>query len=194
MQHKNKETIGDYIRSFQNGEEKGFNFFFHEYYVALCYFSFQVIKEKSIAEEIAGDALMKLWERRENFDNLPTIKSFLYTATRNASLNVLRIQRRNNQRAKELLYLSNENEANVIHQIVETETYREIHLALKTLPPQCKKIFQMIFLEGKNSKQIADELNLSISTIRNQKARALTLLRHRVFLGIIPLSLINYFL
>jgi RNA polymerase sigma-19 factor, ECF subfamily len=183
--HRNSnDTAADYIRSFQNGEEKGFNFFFIEYYAALCYFSFQVVKEKSIAEEIAGDALMKLWERHENFKKLTSIKSFLYTTVRNASLNWIRQKKRDSQRSMESVYLAEKTENDVMHKMVEAETYREIHMALKTLPPQCKKIFQMIFLEGKEYDQIARELNLSTKTVYSQKDRALSLIRQRISLGL----------
>lgn len=172
----------EYIRSFRNGEEKGFNFFFREYYAALSYYSFQIIKDKADAEEIAGESLMKLWERRSNFDNLSAIKSFLYTTTRNASLNYVRGQERTVKRLKDVKYISDKNEKDAFERIVESEIYREIFIALNTLPPQCRKIFSMLFIEGKEYQQIADELNLSIATIRSQKARAIMLIKQRLTL------------
>jgi RNA polymerase sigma-70 factor (ECF subfamily) len=175
-----QETAREFVQSFQQGEEKGFNFFFREFYVALSYFSFKIINDKAVAEEIAGEALMKLWERHANFDNITSVKSFLYTTTRNASLNWIRQRKRNSQREKEFSYLNEENEIPKALQIIETEMYREIFIALETLPPKCRQIFRMIYLEKKDYKQISKELNLSMSTIRNQKARALMLIRQRV--------------
>jgi RNA polymerase sigma-70 factor (family 1) len=189
LQNKHKETIGDHIRSLQNGEEKGFNFFFREYYAALTYYSFSITKDRSVAEEIAGEALLKLWERHAKFDNASAIKSFLYTTTHNTSLNWLRQQKKNTQRLKEMKYLFDESESNKFQKIVETETYREIFAAIDKLPPQCRKIFQMLFFEGKDYKHISKELNLSINTVRNQKARALLILRQYISLSIFILSL-----
>ena len=180
MPSRPQETAREFVQSFQRGEEKGFNFFFREYYAALSYFSFQFTKSREIAEEIAGESLMKLWERHANFDNIASAKSFLYITTRNASLNWVRQQKRNSQREKEFSYLNEENEIPKALQIIETEMYREIFLALETLPPKCRQIFRMIYLEKKDYKQIAQELNLSMSTIRNQKARALMLIKQRV--------------
>jgi RNA polymerase sigma-70 factor (family 1) len=179
-----KYNVVDAIFSFQRGEEKGFNFFFREFYAALSYFSFQYTKSREIAEEIAGESLMKLWERHANFDNIASAKSFLYTTTRNASLNWVRQQKKNNQREKEFAYINVEIENPIMNQIVEAETFREIFLTLETLPPKCRQIFRMLYLEGKGYKQIAQELNLSTSTIRNQKARALMLIKQRVLLVI----------
>ncbi len=194
MQHKSLNTSAEYIRSFQNGEEKGFNFFFREYHAALAYYSFQIIKDKLSAEGIASEALMKLWERHESFDNIPSIKSFLYTTARNTSLNWLRQQQRNAAREKEYIYLNEQNECIIFHQIAEVELHREIHLAIKTLPPKCRQIFQMLFLQGKDYKEIAKELNLSIDTIRSQKARAIMLIKQRMALGLLVVILNLQFL
>ena len=194
MQRNNEHTIVDYVRSFQLGEELGFRFLFREYNAALSYFSFQIIKVKEAAEEIAGDSLMKLWERHENFDNISSIKSFLYTTARNASLDWLRKQRRNTERAKELIYLSNTEEATIFQKKIEAELYKEIFLTLNTLPPKCRKIFSMLYIEGKNYQQIAQELNLSIDTIRNQKARGLMLIKQRMAFCMLMSSLLALFL
>ncbi len=193
MQRNDHDTIADYIRSFQLGEEKGFSFLFREYNAALSYFSFQIIKNKEVAEEVAGDSLMKLWERHENFDNIPSIKSFLYTTARNASIDWLRRQKRNTQRANELIYLSENNEITIFQKKAEAELYKEIFLTLNTLPPKCRKIFSMLYIEGKNYQQIAQELNLSIDTIRNQKARGLMLIKQRMVFCLLISFLLNLF-
>lgn len=183
MYRNNNDSYAEYVCSFQKGEEKGFSFLFREYYPALCYFSSQFVKEKSIAEEIAGDALMKLWQRRENFDKMATINSFLYTTARNASLNWIRQQRKVSRMLKEMDYLTQGSELNKFQKIIETETYREIFIALDSLPPKCREIFKMLFIEGKGYDQIALELNLSTKTIYSQKDRALSLIRQRLSLS-----------
>jgi len=185
-------TESKYFRFFKCGEEIGFNFFFREYYAALCRYSFQFTKNSEAAEEIAGEAFSKLWERRINFENTPSLKSFLYTVTRNSSLNWIRQQKRDLQRAKGLAYLTEEGENVIMQKIIEAENYREIYLAINILPPKCKQIFQMIFLEGKDYQQIADELHLSVNNIRVQKARAISLLKQRLALSFFVSTLLNY--
>lgn len=181
------QTIAEYIRSLRQGEESGFNFFFREYYAALAYYSCQIIHVRADAEEIASESLMKLWERRSHFDNLSAIQAFLYTSTRHASLNYTRSRDRLNRRHLEAEYLSEKLERDVFERIVETETYREITGTMSVLPPQCRRIFSMLFIEGKDYQQIAEELQLSVATIRSQKARALLLIRQKLATGFIVL-------
>ena len=188
VQQHNQHRTEEFILSFQRGEEKGFSFFFKEFYAALCYFSYTIIKDKDTAEDIAEEAFIKLWERHSGFENAANLKSFLYTIVRNASIDWLRQQKRRLAHSKEIIYLAEEKESFILQQITEAETYREVVAALKILPPKCRQIFRMIYFEGKDYGQIASELNLSINTIRVQKARALALLRRQLGTGLIFLA------
>lgn len=180
---KTNKSIEQFLEAFRHGEERGFNFFFREYYAALCYFSFQILDNRNEAEEVVGDAFIKLWERHTNFSSIAAIRSFLYATVKNASLNRIRQQKKDNARLKSIAYMTEHSEENRFQAIIEAETYNEIFSAIKKLPPQCRKIFQMMFFQGKDYEQIANELGLSISTVRNQKARGLQLLKKKFILS-----------
>ena len=175
-----KNHIDEYLQSFRNGKEKAFNFFFHLHYAALTLFCFRIIKDKEASEEIVQDAYLKLWERHENFYHATALKSFLFTVCKNASPDWLRSRRKETLNKQQLSYLSGSSDTNILHHMIAAEVYADIHAAMNTLPPQCRKIFRMIFLEGKSYQQIAEELHLSVPTIRSQKARALALIRQRI--------------
>jgi RNA polymerase sigma-19 factor, ECF subfamily len=182
---KGSHTSDEMLDAFRNGDEKAFNFFFRKYYAALCYFSFQILKNKNEAEEIAGDSIMKLWERHANFMSTVAIKSFLYKTVRNASLNSIREQKRKAAATKGFNYINDSTEIDVSEKMIEAEVYKEVFLAIENLPPKCKQIFKMLLFEHKDHYQIASELNLSVSTIQNQKARAIMLLRQRIAFSIL---------
>ena len=110
------------------------------------------------------------------------IEPFFFAILKGADIFRSRIVAVALQRLKDAQYLSDKNEKDAFERMAETETYREIFIALNTLPPQCRKIFSMLFIEGKEYQQIADELNLSIATIRSQKARAIMLIKQRLAL------------
>ena len=134
-----------------------------------------------------------MWERHSQFDNLASIRSFLYKATRNASLNWIRKEKNENKKTKDFAYLNQENENTIADKMIELEFYREIFATVNALPPNCRKIFEMIYLEGKNFEQISHELNLTESTVRSQKARALMIIRQKMSLGLILLYTLTQF-
>ena len=165
------------LYSFKRGEEQGYSFYFKEFYPSLCYFSNSIIKDEAAGEDIATEAFIKLWERRDAFENVSHIKSFLYKVVRNASIDFLRKRAKEANYTLEESYLGIEKERTIQEKIIEAETFREVVTSIKLLPPKCRQIFRMFYFEGKDYNQIAKELGLSINTIRVQKARALAILR-----------------
>ncbi|NHA03545.1 RNA polymerase sigma-70 factor [Mucilaginibacter sp. HC2] len=150
---------------------------FKEYYDRLVYFSFQLLKDKDQAEDIVQDAFIKYWNHRETvMQNNIAIKNFLYSSVRNASLNSIR-----HHKVVEgyVQYYGNAEpeEPPIIEAMITAEAMAEIHAALHALPDSYKSISIMGYFDGKKNQEIADELNMSINTVKKQKQRALELLR-----------------
>jgi RNA polymerase sigma factor (sigma-70 family) len=57
---------------------------------------------------------------------------------------------------------------------------QQVFLAVQNLPGKYRQVFPMFYVEGKEIKDIAKELNLPLSTIKSQKARTLELLRKQL--------------
>jgi RNA polymerase sigma-70 factor (ECF subfamily) len=68
----------------------------------------------------------------------------------------------------------------IIHTIIKAETINNLHKAISHLPAQCKNVFTNLYIEGKSVTETAQEMNLSISTIKNQKARGMKLLKAKL--------------
>ena len=68
----------DYTSGLKSGSEKALNAIFDQFYRPLVYFAMRIIKDKEEAEDIVVSTFSKLWERKENLENLPKVKGFLY--------------------------------------------------------------------------------------------------------------------
>lgn len=177
-----KDDIQDYVQAFRQGKEAGFTYFFNTFYKALTYYAHRMIKDRDAAEEIVGDSFIKIWQRHDTFDHVRVIKSWLYTTVRNSCLDWLRQQRYAAQNEQKLAdRLKDASESNVLHDLVRAEVLREIHIAITNLPPQCSQVFKLLYIQGKSLKQVAEEMQLSIHTIKNQRARGLTILKKTTF-------------
>lgn len=177
MQHVDLNNLREFFLSFKRKEEKGFDFVFKKYYASLCYFSNNIIKNEAAAEDISTESFIKLWERCGEFESLDHVRSFLYKVVRNGSIDWIRNNKKAQAFTKAQSHLCEPSEASIQQHLIAAETYREILAAIEKLPIRCRTIFKMIYLEGKDYTQIAEELGLSINTIRVQKARALAILR-----------------
>ena len=79
-----------FISAFQAGEEKVFRYVFEKSYSSLCVYCLRLIREEWVAADLVQEAFVKLWENRQNFSSLLTIRSYLYTIVRNSGINYLR--------------------------------------------------------------------------------------------------------
>jgi len=160
-------------------QEKGFEQLFKTHYSRLCYFSFQIVRDKVNAEDIVQEAFFKYWNHRQEVALNGTntaVKNFLYTTVRNASLNRIRHDKVVSNYL-ELQDPSPIDEFNIIHSIIRSEVLAELHMALNTLPESCQRISKMGYLAGMKNNEIAEKLGISVNTVKTQKKRGLQLLR-----------------
>ncbi|WP_353196423.1 RNA polymerase sigma-70 factor [Parapedobacter defluvii] len=170
------------IQQLHRGNQAAFDALFRMFHPALCFFARRLASglPKGQAEEIVQDAFLKLWQRRTNFSDLSAIKAFLYIATRNACLNYIEKEQVRSRRHEQYLHSVDEVEDAVVEEIIYAEVLREVSQAIDTLPEQCRRIIKMAYEEGLTPKEIAQVLNISISTVNNQKSRGVSLLKKRL--------------
>lgn len=155
---------------------------FDLYYTRLCYFAHKLIGNKEDAEDIVQDAFVAYWKKQTDFDNEPSIKSFLYLTVKNACLNVIRHENVAKRFAESQDTTSLEDEK-ITDQIIRSEVAGEIYTAITALPPGCRQVLTLAYFEGLKNDEIAQELDISVNTVKTQKARALQLLRLKLDVG-----------
>lgn len=169
INHINK----DVIEQISNGSEKAFSELYSSYYsylnaVALCY-----LMDKEIVAEIVDDVFINIWNKRETLSY--PIHYYLVRSVQNGCLNHIRMQRAQQNVLDEHKDRMLAFQENYIHstpvplQYVEMQqTEEEIRMAVNQLPPKCKMIFEEYFYAGKTVEVIADDMGLTISTVRVQ--------------------------
>ena len=79
---------------------------------------------------------------------------------------------------QEMLYLLlQQNDITFIHDEIKADVLTQMKDKIEDLPPKCKQIFKMAFFERLKNTDIAEKLGLSLQTVKNQKVRAIKLLR-----------------
>jgi len=175
-----KDLHPDVIIEFRKGDPQAFSSFFHLHYRPLCYFATQLVRSQQDGEDIVKDAYVKLWQKHTDFDTPENIKAFLYITTRNACLNFLRHMQIKESSCKELTYIEDGAEQDLVHlQIDQKELMQDIHSEIGKLPERQKEVFKMAYLEDIKNEDIAEKLKLSNHTVAMHKNRALYTLRQR---------------
>lgn len=165
------------INELRNGNAQAMITFFELFHPSLCYFADRLIKDKPAAEDIVEDSFLKLWKKHSEFESTQHIKAFLYLTTKNACLNFLKQVERDAISKREMAYLIEEKEDYVLNEMVRTEVVQEVYSAIEKLPAQSRKVLKMSVFENMKNREIAIALAVSIHTVKNQKVRAMQLLR-----------------
>lgn len=168
------------LRKLQLGDAAAYNNIFIQYYPPLVFFARKMVQHELVAEDIVTEVFLKLWQKHQNFSNLMAMKSFLYVSTRNACINHLEQSRYHAREKENIARLANTSDENILSGITHAEVLRELFYIVKELPKQCRKIIILSFVRGLSSRQIANQLNISVHTVKNHKVRGIQLMRQKL--------------
>ncbi|MCE5345334.1 MAG: RNA polymerase sigma-70 factor [Bacteroidales bacterium] len=160
------------------GDEQAFELLFRKYYVRLCGFANKFLNNPEEAREIIQEVFIKIWEGREEIDPEDSLKSYLFKIAQNQSLNRLR-KLKVESKYKEiykLVYIEH-SEFSSYESLMVRELDKNIITALNTIPPKCKRIFELSRNEGLKYSEIAEVMNISVKTVEAQMSKALNILR-----------------
>ncbi len=152
---------------------------FNLHYSNLCAYANNFLKDVDASEEVVQEVLFKLWTNRESIIITSSIQSYLFRAVRNASLNVLKhVNIREDYKVQH--EYERDNELSSEDEMIVSELDQKIRMAIGQLPIERKKVFILSRYDGLKYKEIADKLNISVSTVENQMVKALKFLREEL--------------
>ena len=174
-------TANDLIKGFRSGDEAAIRHLYDLHYRPLCYFADKLINDKTEAEDIAVDSFLKLLAKKNDFNKLEDIKAFLFTVARNACFDFLRRLKLKDKVRKEFQFFTVPEDLFAEKEMLTSMVLQIIYEEIENMPVQCKKVFKSIFIEGKKTSTIANEMGISNQTVLNQKAKALQTLRLKLY-------------
>lgn len=157
--------------------KEGFEMLFNDYYESLVAYACSFVDEYDAAEELVQEVYFKLWTQRDKVNIKSTVKGYLYSMVRNASLNLIK-HLKITEEYKSYNKLSIEQFEQQVSDAAElSDLQYKIKRSINALPLQRKKIFLMSRYDGLKYQQIADELGISIRTVEKQMSAALKFMR-----------------
>lgn len=146
-----------------------YNHYFHN----LQFFCFSFVKSHEVAEEIVSDVFIKIWQIRNQLPEIENLKVYLYSIAKNFCLNYITRHFKNPVTSLDDLDIEPiVNVGNPEELCISSDLLNKIRQNIRQLPPQCRLIFQMVKEDGMRYKEVADILNISPITVRNQLAIA----------------------
>ncbi|RXQ91492.1 RNA polymerase sigma-70 factor [Ancylomarina salipaludis] len=178
------------IQKLRNGDESGLRQMFDMYYSPLCVFALKYIDSFDLAEDLVQDIFIGFWENKRVEKLNTSLKSYLFTSVKNNALNYIR---KNNRYQIDAI----DDEFDIlIDDSFDPEDLEQMKIKLyqelENLSEQSRIVFEAIIFQNMKYKEVAENLDVSVNTIKTHFARALKQLRNSLDIVIlIMLSLIN---
>lgn len=165
-------TNEDFVHLFNQGDERGLAYVFDKLYPLMVYYANERVKDKLLAEDIASLAFVKAWRKHEQLDSFAGIKAYLLKIVqRDCSRALFYEQKRKNTHQQAAIPLYETDTA--FHSMVKSETYNNLHQAIKQLSPAMLAVMESMYIEGNTLSETAKILDISIGAAATQKKRAI---------------------
>lgn len=135
----------------------------------LEYFALHLTMNEEDAKDLLQDTIVKALIYKEKFQERTNLKAWLYTIMKNTFINNYRRKSKANtiiDQTEDLFYLNTSNRSDSEHPET-TYAVREIRKKIDQLEDDYRRPFQM-HNKGFKYKEIADELNLPIGTVKSR--------------------------
>ena len=160
-------------------DEQSYKHLFLYFHPILYRFSFNILQNKSVSEEIVSDMMLKVWEMGNKLSQIQHLKIFLITSVKNACFTYL-----SSKKYQQSLNESIDNEDiissngdNPEQLFIYSEVTQRVNSVIASLPMKCQMVFRLIKEEGLSYKEVSKVLEISQNTIETHMRIALRKIR-----------------
>jgi RNA polymerase sigma-70 factor (family 1) len=154
-------------------DEPAFREVFNRFSGRVYTFALKLTRSAVLSEEIVQDIFMKVWINRNTLNTIDYFPSYLYTLTRNHTLNILkRLAKEERVKAtliRDLSEIDNATEERVIF----NEYQHILNSVIDRLPPQQRVVYGLCHQEGLRYEEVAQRLKISRLTVKTHMQQAL---------------------
>ncbi|MBC5622888.1 MULTISPECIES: RNA polymerase sigma-70 factor [Butyricimonas] len=150
---------------------------FKSYFQDLMRFVCSYVNDEEVAKDIVHDVFFALLRNKKRLDVSYSMKSYLFTLARNYALNYLkhlRVVAMNEREVSDLLENAGEELG------VYEERLNRLNEKLAELPEKQREVLMKCFVEGRKYKDVADEMEISVNSLKTHISRGLKFLRNEL--------------
>lgn len=147
---------------------------FDQVYGDLVHYANGYLFDREASEDIVQEVFIHIWEKANSIEIKSSLKAYLYAMVRNRCLNFLKSLKITDQcNVLEInTVLINDYDLEPFPEEDKKIVYEQVLRIVDTFPYKMQLIFKMKFIENYKYTEIADELGISVNTVKTQLKRA----------------------
>ncbi|GAA4298739.1 RNA polymerase sigma-70 factor [Aestuariibaculum suncheonense] len=179
------------LKEISKKNEKVFKTFFDSHYNGLVAYANGFLFDTESSEDLVQEVFIYIWENASKLNIVTSLKSYLYAMVRNRCYNYLK-SIKVTDKYKVLEFNINLITDHVLDAAPEEEkmiVYHQILKIIDTLPEKMQQVVRLKFIENYSYQEIADELNVSLNTVKTQLKRAKSKITEMISLVLVLLEI-----
>lgn len=162
------------------GDYSAYELIFKKYYKALSVKAYFMLEDDMEAEDLVQNLFISVWQNNLFLSINTSVKGYLLRSVHNRCLTVLRdrkiAERKLHKYTEEQNWLGEEDQ-----EIVPQNDYEgKFELIFGQLPSRRQKAFKLVYLEDKKYKEAAEEMGLSVNSIKTHLKLAVKTLQKKL--------------
>ncbi len=166
---REKQILSD----LRNSDRHAFQSLFRYYYPRLKAYAATMVDD-SVAEDLVQDLFLYVWEHREDLIMGASFQSYLFQGIytrcidhfrKHASFSPCDMAVYEEYLTEQAAFLQNDDEA--WEELYAKDFYQQLYELLKGIPQQRREVFFQAYLDGKKTKEIADQLDMPVRTVES---------------------------
>jgi RNA polymerase sigma-70 factor (ECF subfamily) len=183
-----KESDHELIRKALNKDQKAYSRLLSRYRYNIFYYILRMLGNKTYADDLTQETFDKAFQSLNKYDNQYAFSTWLYKIAKNCTIDFVRKRKLNSLHInydsdeessinENTLYSETLNpEENMIQQQEELQLMKYI----ESMKPKYRKLIELRFIKEYAYREIAEELNLPLGTVKSQIMRAKDLLAEMI--------------
>ena len=131
------------------------------------------------AEDVVQDTLIKVWNRRDNWQDIDSIEAFSLTVCRNLSLDRVKRAGNGNRPIGDDEAQASDPGANPYERMMQRDRVEQVRRIIDSLPEKQRSCMQLRDIEGKSYKEIAEVLGTTEEQVKVNIFRARQAVKQR---------------
>lgn len=164
----------------QSGDQNAYTQIYDRYQGLLYIYACKITKDEIEAEDIVQEVFFYLWDKRNTIIFNTSLPAYLYSAVRYKFFNLLDHKKVRSNYIDSFKEFIDNGSIEADYAIREKELILLIEKEILLLPSKMREIFELSRKAQLSHREIAEKLNISEKTVKNQVNNALKQLRVRL--------------
>lgn len=164
------------VRRLGHGDESALKRILRLYREDIVRYTLNIVPTQDQAEDVAQEAFIRLWTKREQWREMQTIRPMLYRIARNLALNEVRRENTVQRwvRRMRIGAPAGDPSPGPFQDVVSAELDAAVRRAVAALPERRREIFVLVRFHRMSHREAGEVLGISPQAVANQMSRALS--------------------